>query len=896
MESSNVANFLFIPVEIVLSLIRNPQEASCLLETTFRGQQLQDLLSLQATQQQCDVSALQKVCTSLLSLNDATLAALVPSAIQAASAATRAADLTQTKLKECLDALHMLSGHLKRHSEITSAVAVEMRRQPACQELAIEREFVVGIQAEAAQRAGHIARLRGHCTTLTPFSHVLESLKAEAAQKLQRLSKEGSRVMLPTAAVAHPAAAAPSSSAVTKDRLDNIERGLHAMNAHVNQLVRLQTAAAAAAASPPIEQAVGASNAAKATRHHPVLHVSPEAAAVAPPPRIQEISPGGTEQPEIIRSLSYELRQQDHDEGRRKSRKGEQSQQQQQHHTNATSELNGNPSTKRKAEINLTQSKALRGDAAPSSTTENDDGYEKGSSGANRSLSHPNTIGHSNPAGRPMHDAGGEGVDKEKAQQQEFCFSLAPFAGSSGRRKQLQKEEENPSPTPQIAPNPNNTPWCDANNEEEKGAGLVAQEYEQYEKENIDATQSQGDLSSRGDGGSKEEPEEENEGEEGEEDVPATLPLEEDAEEEAALEEIMDPPPAATATAPTAVPATGPGAINLPGRGFLSQRDSYSPGNTLNPGSGGAHTGSGSGSGVAAAARGGRGAGAGDGNNKDTPVGPSRVAPTPVALLCCPPPLPPPSFPLSSSIDAAAARGGGGGEKRNNHAAGGVAGGSGGGASIRVKRTRFATEAAAATTAFEREKSSSSQDADAELPLSGPSCSGGGVPGTADWKTPGEVSATPLHQTSYHMQHYHQHKSWVPSTIKPAVGGPGGGVKGNQHPPLCGRGYGHDELFPFSQEDSPRVAGAQKGATPMFLNSFPTSGDLGGHTIGGGAVTPATCASWKAGVARTRTKVDLDGSDIKRHAERREDIEEDQGGEEDGCNASNQLRRKTPSS
>lgn len=94
-------------------------QASCLLETTFRGQQLQDLLSLQATQQQCDVSALQKVCTSLLSLNDASLAALVPPAIQAASAATHAADLTQTKLKECLDALHTLSGHLKRQSEIT---------------------------------------------------------------------------------------------------------------------------------------------------------------------------------------------------------------------------------------------------------------------------------------------------------------------------------------------------------------------------------------------------------------------------------------------------------------------------------------------------------------------------------------------------------------------------------------------------------------------------------------------------------------------------------------------------------------------------------------------------------------------------------------------------------
>lgn len=818
----------------------------------------------------------------MLSLNDATLAALVPSAIQAASAATRAADLTQTKLKECLDALDMLSGHLKRHSEITSAVAVEMRRQPACQELAIERELVAGIQAEAAQRAAHISRLRGHCTTLTPFSQALTSLKTEAALKLQRLSKSGASVsgaMLPTTAAAQVAAAAPTSNEVTTDRLDNIERGLHAMNAHVNQLVRLQSATAAAApAALPFKQAVGTSNAAKATRRQPV-ETSPEA-IVAPPPRILEISPGGTEQPEIIRSLSYKVRQED-EEGREESHEREQSpQQQQQQKTKATSKPIDNPSTKRRSDIiHFTQSKALRGDAAPSSTSEDDDCNRNGSSGANnRSLSPPDTNLHSAPASIPLQDAGGKDIEKEIGQRQEFCFK-APIAGGSGKKQEQQEEEEEePSPTPQVAPN--NPPCRDANNE--KGSGAEEQQFEQYEKENIDATQSQGDASTKS-GGSKQ-------GAEKEDGVPATLPLEEDAEEEAAVqkEESMDQPAAA-------VPATGAGNNTLPGRNLLSQIDSYSPGNT--PGSGGAHTGSGSGSGVAAAAaaaaaaRGGGVARAG-GLNEDTPAGPSRVAPTPVSLLCCPPPLPPPSFPSSSSLGAAAAGGGGGGgEKRHYYTA---VGGGTGGASVRVKRTRFATEAAA----FERERSSS-QDADAEDPLSGPSSGSGGPPGTADWKTPGEVNATPLHQTLYHMQYYHQHKSWVPSTIKPAAGGPrGGGIKGNQ-PPLFGcinGGGDHDQLFPLSQEDSPRVAGAQKGATPMFLNSFPSSGDLGGHNVGG-AGTPATCTSWKAGVARTGiAKVDVGGSDIIRHVERRKEVEEDQRGEEDGCNASNQLRRKTPGS
>lgn len=850
-----------------------------MLETTFRGQQLQDLLSLQATQQQCDVSALQNVCTSMLSLNDATLAALVPPAIQAASAATRAADLTQIKLKECLDALHMLSGHLKRHSEITSAVAIEMRRQPACQELAIERELVAGIQVEAAQRAAHISRLRGHCTTLTPFSQVLASLKAEAVLKLQRLSNScvspGNAMLPPTTVVAQVAAAAPTSSETTKNRLDTIERGLHAMNAHVTQLVRLQTAAA-----PPINQAVGANIAAKATQQPPVLETSPEAAVVAPPPRIQEISPGGTEQPEIIRSLSYKLRQDDEKEPSQKKMK-----------VAFPAEPISNPSTKRETEINVPQSKALRGDAAPSSTTDTEEEYGNGSSRANRSLTHPDTNVHSIiPASRSLQNTScsGKNVEKEQGHQHDFCF-VAPFAGVTGRKQEQEKEdEEEPSPTPQVAPN--NPPCRDtANNQEannEEGSGVEPQQYVvmgEYEKENIDAIQSQGDASTKS--GSKQESEKE-------EGVPATLPLEEGAEED---EKMMDPLAGMAATAPVAVAATGAGINTLHCRGFLSQIDSYSPGNTLTPGSGGAHTGSGSGSGVAAAAAAARGGGVAraEGLNEDTPAGPSRVAPTPVSLICCPPPLPPPSFPSSSSLGTAA-----GCEKRNHHhiAAGG--GGTGGGASVRVKRTRFATEAAATTApAFEREKSSSQDAADAELPLSRTSSgSGGTAPGTADWKTPGDVSATPLHQTLYHMQYYHQHKSWVPSTIKPAAGGPNRGAKGNQPPLFGGIGGGvtHDQLFPFSQEDSPRVAGAQKGATPMFLNSLPTSGDLGRVNIeGGGDGTPATCASWKAGVARTNsTKVDGGDSDIKRNVERRKEIEEDQGGEEDGCNASNQLRRK----
>ncbi len=800
-----------------------------------------------------------------MSLNDASLAGLVPPAIHAASAATRAADLTQTKLKECLDALQMLSGHLKRHSEITSAVAVEMRRQPACQELAIERELVAGIQAEASQRAAHIARLRGHCTTLTPFSQALDSLKAEAAQKLHRISQSGGGggIPRPTTAIA----AVPSTSAVTKDRLDTIERDLQTMNAHVNQLVRLQTAAVA----PPIEQAGPMNNAAAkgpGQQQRQFLETSPEP-VVVPPPKIQEISPGGTEQPEIIRSLTYKQQQQHRQQDDEGGREGKRLEKEQQGRV-ASAPIYSNTGKRTTAEPHMTQSKALRGDAAPSSSTDND-------------------------------NDGGVEKEEEEGNEPEFCFA-APVAGGSGGKKQQQHqiEGEEPSPTPQVAPN--NKP------SEEK----------EFEKENFDLTQSQGDGSGRS-GSGKQEPEN------GDDDnVPATLPLENDAQEAVIEEQTVEPPSAAGAgagavgaTAPVAIPPANVAGINaIPAaRNLLSQRDSYSPGNTLNPGSSGAKTGSGSGSGVAAAAAG-AGAtrsGAAPGN-EDTPAGPSRVAPTPASLLCCPPPLPPPSFPSSASVGAAA----GVGEKRNHHLAA-AAGGSGGNASVRVKRTRFATEAAAAT-AFEREKSIS-QDPDAELPLSGPLSNnsnlnsdgsgsggggGGGAPGTADWKTPGDVGATPLHQQLYYMNHYHhQHKSWVPSTIKPArYGGGFGGARGN-HPPLFGgagagggfntggdHNVGKNQLFPYSQdqEDSPRVAGAQKGATPMFLNSFPTSGELGGNNNN---TTPATGASWKAG-----------GSDIKNPMQSREIVEEEDEEEEEeeqggdgGWKASNQLRRrKSPGS
>lgn len=285
-----------------------------MLEAAFRGQQLQDLLQLQATQQECDVSALQKVCTSLLSSNDPAFVGLVPPAMQAAAAATRVADTLQTKINECLAALSTLSSQIERHAETSGAVAVELRRQPACQELAIEREFVAGIQSEVAHRAGHIARLRGHCT-LPPFSHVFEALKAEAATKLHMIAQQHSgqqhqqQPQLAQQELAVPQGRGTAgTSPELRDQVQVLTRGLHAVAAQVEQLVRRQPVpgalqlpqiqAAAAAAAP------GPTN--TAAEQPPGDVLIPRAA-----PRIEEVSPGGTAQPGLIQTVAKKRQQEE---------------------------------------------------------------------------------------------------------------------------------------------------------------------------------------------------------------------------------------------------------------------------------------------------------------------------------------------------------------------------------------------------------------------------------------------------------------------------------------------------------------------------------------------------------------------------------------------------------
>jgi hypothetical protein len=239
-------------------------QVAALLETTFRGQQLQELLHLQGAQQGCDVSHLQKLCTSLLSSGDAALAAPVPALMQTAAAVTRAADAVQQRVGECLQALCALAAELRRHAETNHTVASELGRQPGCQELALERGLLARVQAELAERAAHVSRARGHCT-LPPFADAVAALKAEAASKLGLLARHGAPAAAAAAAAAQPA---------LRGEVQALAQGLQAVAAQVQQLVHAQQAQQAA---PPQLQWAAAPT--------PLRRGAPW---------IQEISPGGT--------------------------------------------------------------------------------------------------------------------------------------------------------------------------------------------------------------------------------------------------------------------------------------------------------------------------------------------------------------------------------------------------------------------------------------------------------------------------------------------------------------------------------------------------------------------------------------------------------------------------
>ena len=276
------------------------------------------MLQLQATQQECDVSALQKACTSLLSSNDPALVGLVPPAMQAAAAATQTSDSIQNKINECLTALAALSSQIERHAETSAAVAVELRRQPACQELAIERELVAQMQMEMSQRIGHTARLRGHCT-LPPFSQAFEAFKAEAATKLHMINQQTGGAQWPQLpqppqqaqqqqlVVPQGRGAGTTSPELLHDQVQVLTRGLHAVAAQVDQLARkerphqLQQGGDKLLILPQLrlQGPVPESRSPAAE-----LRGGPELIAPRKAPRIQEVSPGGTAQPGLIQTVA----------------------------------------------------------------------------------------------------------------------------------------------------------------------------------------------------------------------------------------------------------------------------------------------------------------------------------------------------------------------------------------------------------------------------------------------------------------------------------------------------------------------------------------------------------------------------------------------------------------
>lgn len=158
-----------------------------MLEVTYRGHQLQDLLSLQCIHQECDISTLHKACTAMLSSNEPSLTNSIPLIMSTAAAITTASDTLQSKITDCLHAVEHLSKTLLQFSETNRSIAVELRKRPQCQELALERDMLSSVQLELGQRAAYVARVRGHCT-LPPFSQALETIRREAMEKFKQIS------------------------------------------------------------------------------------------------------------------------------------------------------------------------------------------------------------------------------------------------------------------------------------------------------------------------------------------------------------------------------------------------------------------------------------------------------------------------------------------------------------------------------------------------------------------------------------------------------------------------------------------------------------------------------------------------------------------------------------
>jgi len=214
-----------------------------------KGQQLQDLLALLATQKECDASSIQKTCTSLLSCGDPSLAAAVRPLMNVAATLTKATDSVQITIAHCLASLSSLSSELLRYAETNREVSVELNKQPGCQEIAIERELLSCIHRELALRASHVVRVRGHCS-LPPFTQALDSLKAEAAVKLRMLSAGAPRRGgVPYSSAQEPESAAPAQqmqlqlqskgpvhSGSLRDEIKVLAQGLQAVAAQVERL------------------------------------------------------------------------------------------------------------------------------------------------------------------------------------------------------------------------------------------------------------------------------------------------------------------------------------------------------------------------------------------------------------------------------------------------------------------------------------------------------------------------------------------------------------------------------------------------------------------------------------------------------------------------------------
>lgn len=224
-------------------------QARAILEIAMLGRQIQELLNLQSLHRSYDVSDLQKVSNLILSSSDTRLISSGAADIlmKSADSLKRSIEAVSGSIASCFAAIEELSHSIKQHAEKNGAIAAELRRKPHCQELSIEKHLLSRIQEELAKRGQAIAcSRRMACVFNRPsnrrFAAVVDILKSSAAAELEVLAASAGSMGHQTEPVTTLASEHHEAViAALREEMQVLKRGMQAMANQFHQLQQHST-------------------------------------------------------------------------------------------------------------------------------------------------------------------------------------------------------------------------------------------------------------------------------------------------------------------------------------------------------------------------------------------------------------------------------------------------------------------------------------------------------------------------------------------------------------------------------------------------------------------------------------------------------------------------------